>query len=175
MAEVAEVVRGGAADVHLHDARGEGHEGVLPPRARVVQSKRHDGCERGHRARSIKALARGRRPSLLRDTIRLIRRNLYAAPRCARRRGPIDQRKIAAFARRKPWVQIPLGPYFPSTETRPTPTGRACRILNTCNSPRILRRLKPPRCRLAEDWNQLSEQTTYRLEHTRHGQANCRA
>ncbi len=25
-------------------------------------------------------------------------------------RGPIDQRKIAAFARRKPWVQIPLGP-----------------------------------------------------------------
>src|SRR5437667_12105375 len=110
MAEVAEVVRGGAADVHLHDARGEGHEGVLPPRARVVQSKRHDGCERGHRARSIKALARGRRPSLLRDTIRLIRRNLYAAPRCARRRGPIDQRKIAAFARRKPWVQIPLGP-----------------------------------------------------------------
>src|SRR5437667_387738 len=113
MAEVAEVVRGGAADVHLHDARGEGHEGVLPPRARVVQSKRHDGCERGHRARSIKALARGRRPSLLRDTIRLIRRNLYAAPRCARRRGPIDQRKIAAFARRKPWVQIPLGPLRP--------------------------------------------------------------
>ena len=110
MAEVAEVVRGGAADVHLHDARGEGHEGVLPPRARVVQSKRHDGCERGHRARSIKALARGRRPSLLRDTIRSIRRNLYAVPRCARRRGPIDQRKIAAFARRKPWVQIPLGP-----------------------------------------------------------------
>src|SRR5216117_3742784 len=112
MAEVAEVVRGGAADVHLHDARGEGHEGVLPPRARVVQSKRHDGCERGHRARSIKALARGRRPSLLRDTIRSIRRNLYAAPRCARRRGPIDQRKIAAFARRKPWVQIPLGPLY---------------------------------------------------------------
>src|SRR2546421_12167250 len=48
--------------------------------------------------------------SLLRDTIQLIRRNLYAACRCARRRGPIDQRKIAAFARRKPWVQIPLGP-----------------------------------------------------------------
>src|SRR5439155_1253900 len=122
MAEVAEVVRGGAADVHLHDARSEGHERILPPRARVVQSKRHDGCKRGHRARSIKALARGRRPSLLRDTIRSIRRNLYAACRCARRRGPIDQRKIAAFARRKPWVQIPLGPYFPSTETRPTPT-----------------------------------------------------
>src|SRR5881396_3149370 len=40
------------------------------------------------------------------------RRNLYAAPRCARRRGPIDQRKIAAFARRKPWVQIPLGPLY---------------------------------------------------------------
>src|SRR2546426_266934 len=27
--------------------------------------------------------------------------------------GPIDQRKIAAFARRKPWVQIPLGPLHP--------------------------------------------------------------
>ena len=27
--------------------------------------------------------------------------------------GPIDQRKIAAFARRKPWVQIPLGPLSP--------------------------------------------------------------
>src|SRR3990170_454817 len=26
-----------------------------------------------------------------------------------RGRGPIDQRKIAAFARRKPWVQITLG------------------------------------------------------------------
>src|SRR6266550_3628222 len=43
-----------------------------------------------------------------------IRRNLYAASRCARPRGPIDQRKIAAFARRKPWVQIPLGPLRPA-------------------------------------------------------------
>ncbi len=31
---------------------------------------------------------------------------------CGCSAGPIDQRKIAAFARRKPWVQIPLGPLF---------------------------------------------------------------
>src|SRR2546430_17229693 len=58
----------------------------------------------------FRSLGRRSTASLLRDTIQLIRRNLYAACRCARRRGPIDQRKIAAFARRKPWVQIPLGP-----------------------------------------------------------------
>src|SRR5213594_1108278 len=33
---------------------------------------------------------------------------------CHRPAGPIDQRKIAAFARRKPWVQIPLGPLHPA-------------------------------------------------------------
>ena len=33
-------------------------------------------------------------------------------PMCGSPTGPIDQRKIAAFARRKPWVQIPLGPLF---------------------------------------------------------------
>ena len=37
---------------------------------------------------------------------------------CAALVGPVDQRKIAAFARRKPWVQIPPGPLRPSGDPR---------------------------------------------------------
>src|SRR3990172_7626932 len=35
------------------------------------------------------------------------------AARCAAR-GPVDQRKIACFASRKSWVQIPAGPLRPT-------------------------------------------------------------
>src|SRR6059058_4548909 len=82
MAEVAEVVRRGAADVHLHDPRSQGHERILPPRARVVQSKRHDGCERGHRARAIKALARGRRSSFSETQSRDPTKSICREPMC---------------------------------------------------------------------------------------------
>src|SRR6267378_1120064 len=37
------------------------------------------------------------------------------------RNGPVDQRKIACFASRKPWVQIPAGPSSPGS--KPTPRG----------------------------------------------------
>src|SRR2546426_4319343 len=42
-------------------------------------------------------------------------------PMCGSPTGPIDQRKIAAFARRKPWVQIPLGPLFDCRRSKTHP------------------------------------------------------
>lgn len=40
----------------------------------------------------------------------LTRQNIYNIKSCCDYSGPVDQRKIAAFARQKPWVQIPPGP-----------------------------------------------------------------
>ncbi len=61
-------------------------------------------------------------PALHEGAIRFLARRPRAAARepkpicgpalCGGLAGPVDQRKIAAFARRKPWVQIPPGPFL---------------------------------------------------------------
>src|SRR5207245_554624 len=122
VAEGAVVVRRRAADVHLDDAGSERCKRSLLPGAGVVQSKDHEVANAATGAALLSPLpAESKRFAPVTRTH--ASKPISCAGICHRPAGPIDQRKIAAFARRKPWVQIPLGPYFPSIETRPTRTG----------------------------------------------------
>src|SRR5207249_10240937 len=122
VAEVAVVVGRRAADVHLDDAGGKRCKRCLLPEAGVAQSKDNEVASAATGAALLSPLP-AESKTVARATRTRASKPTSTAGICHRPAGPIDQRKIAAFARRKPWVQIPLGPSFPSTETRPTPTG----------------------------------------------------
>src|SRR3972149_421759 len=79
-------------------------------RVRVLYKRRAMAAPRGrHGDGRIKALAPTSR-AIPRDPNRAGSETYFHRGPLTRPAGPIDQRKIAAFARRKPWVQIPLGP-----------------------------------------------------------------
>src|SRR3989449_11710339 len=113
VAEVAVVVRRRAADVHLDDAGSERCKRSLLPGAGVVQSKDHEVANAATGAALLSPLpAESKRFAPVTRTH--ASKPISCAGICHRPAGAIDQRKIAAFARRKPWVQIPLGPLPPA-------------------------------------------------------------
>src|SRR5436309_1014801 len=117
VAEVAVIVRRRAADVHLDDAGSERCKRCLLPGAGVVQSKDHEVASAATGAALLSPLPAGSK-TVARATRTRASKPISCAGICHRPAGPIDQRKIAAFARRKPWVQIPLGPLPPAAESR---------------------------------------------------------
>src|SRR2546425_2469399 len=113
VAEVAVVVGRRAAAVLLDDAGSERCKRSLLPGAVVVQSKDHEVANAATGAALLSPLpAESKRFAPVTRTH--ASKPISCAGICHRPAGPIDQRKIAAFARRKPWVQIPLGPLPPA-------------------------------------------------------------
>src|SRR5207244_4595555 len=119
VAEVAVVVRRRAADVHLGVARRQRGERRVRPHRGVVQTENHDVANAATGAARLSPLPADEPDAPVART--RASKPISFAGICHRPAGPIDQRKIAAFARRKPWVQIPLGPLPPASRTAGVP------------------------------------------------------
>src|SRR5881397_3163739 len=151
VAEVAVIVRRRAADVHLDDAGSERCKRCLLPGAGVVQSKDHEVASAATGAALLSPLPAGSK-TVARATRTRASKPISCAGICHRPAGPIDQRKIAAFARRKPWVQIPLGPLPPASRAAGAPrtkiedAGRGIRRVHNLDGKGVC---VPDGCRLA--------------------------
>src|SRR3989442_9019591 len=126
--------------------------------------------------KGLARLAKGQSsfPSFVRGSLALLActtKPICRPPMCGSPTGPIDQRKIAAFARRKPWVQIPLGPLFDCrrSETHST-LGDSCAALRAEN---VLRLHRGPasRARVLEPLTALPAETISRSQRLTAGRA----